>query len=163
MYGNQTLPGISVSEGYRVTTGSIWQGYPEATCFRTVKVNGDSADAAAIPYGTIMKELIADGSYEPITESDIVSTIAALPGVRLAIVADKTAKKGTVTTEAVDGGGSEEVSTPATVLVGVSGVVNKDLLYVGDKKFGELTNDQKIGLRLQLEAWNFELTTVTQA
>ncbi|MBQ3456978.1 MAG: hypothetical protein IJG36_11105 [Synergistaceae bacterium] len=156
MYGNQTLPGVSVSEDYRVTNGSIWQGQPEATWFKTVSVNG--TDGAEIPAGIIMKEVIADGSYTPITTSDIVSAVADLPGARLAIVADKTAKEGT--TAEVDG---ETENVPSTVLVGISGIVNKDLLYVGETKFTDLTDAQKIGLNLQLEAWNFQLVNVTQA
>lgn len=156
MYGNQTLPGVSVSEDYRVTNGSIWQGKPASTWFKTVSVGG--TDGAEIPAGTIMKEVIADGSYTPITTSDIVSAVADLPGVRLAIVADKTAKTGT--TQEVDGA-TENV--PSTMLVGISGIVNKNLLYVGETKFTELTDEQKIGLNLQLEAWNFQLVNVMQA
>ncbi len=52
---------------------------------------------------------------------------------------------------------------PSNVLVGISGVVNKNLLYVGETKFTELTDEQKIGLNLQLEAWNFQLVNVMQA
>ena len=160
MYGNQTLPGVSVSEDYRVTNGSIWQGQPESTWFKTVSVGG--TDNADIHAGTIMKEVIADGSYTPITTSDIVSAVADLPGVRLAIVADKTAKTGTTTTT---GEGAEAVTEAisSTVLVGISGIVNKNLLYVGETKFTELTDEQKIGLNLQLEAWNFQLMNVMQA
>lgn len=156
MYGNQTLPGVSVSETYRVTNGSIWQGYPESTFFKTVKVNG--TDGSAISAGTIMKELTADGSYTPITVSDIVTAVAELPGARLAIVADKTAKTGTTTT--VD---NETEATPSTVLVGTSGTVNKEMLFVGDTKFGDLTEEQQICLNTQLEAWNFQLVNVVQA
>ena len=156
MYGNQTLPGVSVSDTYRVTNGSIWRGYPEATWFKTVNVNG--TDGAELPLGTIMKEVVADGSYTPITESDIITNAANLPGVRLAIVADKTAKTGT--TETVD---EETVSTPSGVLIGIAGIVNKEMLFVGDTRFTELEDAKKIALNTQLEAWNFQLITVVQA
>lgn len=156
MYGNHTLPGVSVSEDYRVTNGSIWQGSPASTWFKTVSVGG--TDNADIPAGTIMKEVAADGTYTPITTADIVSAVADLPGVRLAIVADKTAKTGT--TQEVDGA-TENV--PSTVLVGISGVVNESLLYVGETKFMELEEAQQIALNLQLEARNFQLVNVTQA
>ena len=160
MYGNNTLPGVSVSPTYKVSKGSICQGYPEATWFKTVNVNG--TDGMDIPAGTIMKELINDGSYTPIAESDIVSAIADLPGARLVVVADKTAIAGTTTTT---GEGAEAVteSTPSTILVVISGVINKSKLLVGDKAFIELTDAQKIALNTQLEAWNFQLVNVIQA
>lgn len=148
MYGNNTLPGVSVSEDYRVTNGSIWQGSPASTWFKTVSVGG--TDNADIPAGTIMKEVVADGSYSPITTADILSAVTDLPGVRLAIVADKTAKTGTT-------------NVPSTVLVGISGVVNKNLLYVDGTKFTELTEAQQINLNMQLEAWHFNLVNVVQA
>ena len=156
MYGNQTLPGVSVSETYKVSKGSIWRGYPEATWFKTVNVNG--TDEAELPLGTIMKEVAADGSYTPITSSDIITSTANLPGARLAIVADHTAKTGTsTTTDAV----TESVAS--SVLVGISGVVDKAKLLVGDTAFTELTDAQKIGLNTQLEAWGFQLVNVMQA
>ena len=160
MYGNERLPGVSVSETYRAK-GSIWQGAPESTWFKAVSVNGSEAEGTAILAGAIMKEL-TDGSYTPITESDIVSAMADLPGVRLAIVADKSAKTGTTTTT---GEGSEAVTetTPSSVLVGVCGKVDKAKLYIGDKAFTELTDERKIGLNLQLEAWGFMLVNVMQA
>ena len=128
MYGNDRLPGVAVSESYR-SKGSIWQGAPEATWFKTVSVNGSEEEGAPISAGTIMKQ-ISGGSYTPIAVSDIVSTVANLPGVRLAIVADKTAKTGT--TETVD---EETVSTPSSVLIGIAGIVNKEMLFVGDTRF----------------------------
>ncbi len=155
MYGNDKLPGIAVSEQFRYDN-SIWQGYTQATWFKVVKVNG--TDGAAIKAGTIMKEVSEDGSYTPITASDIISAVADLPGVRLAIVADKSAKTGT--TKTVD---DETVSEPSSVLVGIAGVVDKSKLYVGDKAFTELTDTQKINLNTQLEAWNFQLVNVMQA
>ena len=160
MYGNEKLPGVSVSETYRAK-GSIWQGAPESTWFKTVSVNGSEEEGTAISAGTIMKEL-TDGSYTPITESDIVSAVADLPGVRLAIVADKSAKTGTTSTT---GEGAEAVTeaTPSSVLVGTCGKVDKAKLFVGDKAFTELTDEQKIGLNLQLEAWGFMLVNVMQA
>ena len=156
MYGNETLPVVSVSETYR-SKGSIWRGAPEATWFKAVNVNGSEAEGAAIFAGTIMKQL-TDGTYAPIAESDIVSEVSGLPGVRLVIVADKSAKTGTTTTA---GSGTEAV--PSSVLVGVCGVVDKAKLFVGDTPFTELTEEQGISLSLQLEAWGFMLVNVTQA
>lgn len=155
MYGNDKLPGIAVSEQFRYDN-SIWQGYTQATWFKVVKVNG--TDGAAIKAGTIMKEVSADGSYTPITAGDIVSAISDLPGVRLAIVADKSAKTGTTST--VD---DETVSEASSVLVGIAGVIDKSKLYVGDIAFTELTAEQQISLNTQLEAWNFQLVNVMQA
>lgn len=156
MYGNIKLPGVSVSETYKVSKGSIWRGYPEATFFKTVSVNG--TDGTDIPLGTIMKELTADGSYTPMADTDIITATTDLPGARLAIVADHTAKTG-VTAE-VDG---ETEATPASVLVGISGVVDKAKLFVGDTAFTELTDAQKIALNTQLEVWGFQLVNVLQA
>ena len=155
MYGNEKLPGVAVSEQFR-NESSIWQGYTQATWFKVVQVNGN--EAVDIPVGTIMKELADDGSYTPISESDILADAASLPGVRLAIVADKSAKSGSTVT--VD---DETVSVPSSVLVGIMGVVDKAKLYVGDKAFSELTDSQKINLNTQLEAWHFQLVNVTQA
>lgn len=152
MYGNDRLPGVAVSETYR-NKGSIWQGAPEATWFKTVGVKGTEGTGTDIPVGTIMKEL-EDGSYAPIEESDIVSLVADLPGARLVIVADKTAKTGTT----VDG---EEVSS--SVLVGTCGKVDRARVYVADKAFSDLTEVQRLGLNLQLEAWGFQLVNVMQA
>ena len=155
MYGNEKLPGVAVSEQFR-NESSIWQGYTQATWFKIVQVNGN--ESVDIPAGTIMKELADDGSYTPISESDILSDAASLPGVRLAIVADKSAKSGSTVT--VD---EETVSVPSSVLVGIMGVVDKAKLYVGDKAFSELTDSQMINLNTQLEAWHFQLVNVTQA
>lgn len=154
MYGNDRLPGVAVSETYR-NKGSIWQGAPEATWFKTVSVNwtnGTEGTGTYISAGTIMKEL-EDGSYTPIEESDIVSAVADLPGARLVIVADKTASTGTT----IDG---EEVSS--SVLVGTCGKVDRARVYVADKAFTDLTEAQKLGLNLQLEAWGFQLVNVMQ-
>lgn len=151
MFGNDILPGVSVSETYR-SKGSIWQGAPEATFFKAVKVNGSEAEGVAIAAGTIMKQL-ADGTYTPIAESDIIAAVSSLPGVRLAIVADKTAKTGTT---------NDDESTPSSVLVGICGVVDKDKLFVGAKAFTELTEEQGINLSLQLEAWGFMPVNVNQ-
>lgn len=155
MYGNETLPGVAVSEQFRYEN-SIWQGYTQATWFKVVQVNG--TDGAAIKAGTIMKEVSEDGSYTPITVGDIVSDTADLPGVRLGIVADKSAKMGTTST--VDG---ENVSEPSSVLIGIAGVVDKSKLYIGDTAFLELSAEQQISLNTQLEAWNFQLVHVMQA
>ena len=160
MYGNERLPGVSVSESYRAK-GTIWQGSPAATWFKTVSVNGSEAEGTAIAAGTIMKQ-IDDGSYTPIADSDIVSAVGDLPGVRLVIVADKSAKTGTTTTT---GEGTEAVTeiTPSSVLVGTCGKVDKNKLLVGETAFTELTDEQKRCLNLQLEAWNFLLVNVMQA
>ena len=155
MYGNEKLPGVAVSEQFR-NESSIWQGYTQATWFKVVQVNGN--EAVDIPVGTIMKELADDGSYTPISESDILADAASLPGVRLAIVADKSAKSGSTVT--VD---DEAVSLPSSVLVGIMGGVDKAKLFVGDKSFSELSDAQKINLNTQLEAWHFQLVNVTQA
>ena len=157
MYGNEKLPGVSVSETYRAK-GTIWQGAPEATWFKTVSVNGSDAESTAIKAGTIMKQL-EDGSYTPITDSNFASaSVADLPGERLVIVADKTAKTGTtITTDE----GTEAI--PSSVLVGTCGKVDKAKLFIGEKSFTELTDEQKIGLNLQLEAWGFMLVNVMQA
>lgn len=160
MYGNNTLPNVSTSDTYKVTKGSIWRGYPEATWFKTVKVAG--TDGAELPQGTILKEAIADGSYSPIATTDIISAVANLPSARLVIVADKKAKTGTTTTT---GEGADAVTETelSTVLVGISGVVDKTKLFVGETAFTELTDEQQIGLNSQLEAWGFQLVNVMQA
>ncbi len=152
MYGNDRLPGVAVSETYR-SNGSIWQGAPEATWFKVVGVKGTEGTGTDIPVGTIMKEL-EDGSYAPIEESDILSVVADLPGPRLVIVADKTAQTGTTV---------EGEEAPSSVLVGVCGKVDKARIYVTDKTFTDLTDAQKVGLNLQLEAWGFMLVNVMQA
>ena len=160
MYGNERLPGVAVSETYRAK-GSIWQGAPEATWFKTVSVNGSEAEGAAISAGTIMKEL-EDGSYTPIADTDIVSAVADLPGVRLVIVADKSAKTGiSITTGEGDDAITEAV--PSSVLVGTCGEVDKAKLLVGEIAFTELTDEQQRCLNLQLEAWGFLLVNVMQA
>ena len=156
MYGNEKLPGVSTSQQYR-NEGSLWQGSPSSTWFKTVKVNGDEAEGVAILRGTIMKEL-TDGTYTPISEADIVSAVENLPGSRLAIVADNSAKTGTTTTQ-----DEETIKTPSSVLVGICGQVDKGRLLIGDKDFTELTDDQQISLNVQLEAWGFQLISVQQA
>ena len=160
MYGNDRLPGIAVSESYR-SKGSIWQGAPEATWFKTVKVNGTDAEGTAISAGAIMKEL-SDGTYTPIAESDIATSLANAGKLPLVIVADKTAKTGTTTTT---GEGAEAVTevVPSSVLVGVCGQVDKSRILVGDKIFTELTETQQINLEAQLRACGFMLVNVMQA
>ena len=138
MYGNERLPRIEISESYRAYEGSIWRGYPEATWFKVVKVNGE------VKRGTIVKE--SSGVYSPFTVEDIVSSVTGLPGARLGIVADK---KATGTTE-----------NSATVLIGIQGQVDKSKIFVGETAFTELTDEQKINLNTQLEAWNFQLVDV---
>ena len=158
MYGNNTLPGITPGTTTR-NDGSIWRGYTEATWFKTVPVSGDSAEAVKIPKGTILIEDMTDGTYAPMAADDIITTVASLPGARLAIVADSTGTSGTSTTTADD----ETVKTSSTVLVGIMGQVDQGQLLVGGTKIAELTKAQQIGLRTQLEAWNFQLVPVLQA
>ena len=157
MYGNNTLPGITPGRTTR-NEGSIWRGYTEATWFKTVPVSGDTETAAKIPIGTILIQNLTDGTYAPMTESDIITAIANLPGARLVIVADNTGTSGTTATE--DG---EEVKTTSTILVGIMGVVDQARLLVGGKKIEELTEAQQIGIKTQLEAWNFQPVPVLQA
>lgn len=159
MYGDEKLPGISMSEAYRYE-GSIWRGYTESTWFKAVKVNG--TDGSALSEGSILKELLTDGTFSPITESDIITEVSGLPGARLAIVADKLAVTGTTTTTG-EGADAVTEAVPSSVLVGISGVVDKAKLYVGNKAFTELTEEQQICLNTQLEAWNFQLVDVMQA
>ena len=157
MYGNNTLPGITPGATTR-SDGSIWRGYTEATWFKTVPVSGDSAKAVKVPKGTILIEDMTDGTYAPMTADDIITTVAGLPGARLVIVADSTGTSGTTTTADDD-----TVKTTSTVLVGIMGQVDQGQLLVGDTKIAELNETQQIGLRTQLEAWNFQLVPVLQA
>ena len=146
MYGNKTLPGISVSEKFR-DENSIWRGYPESTYFKTRKISGFTGN---LPAGTIVKENSATGVFSPITTSDIISEVANLPGARLGIVADATAE-------------ASESSDIVIVLIGFHGEVDKTKLFVGDTAFTELTEAQQINLNTQLEAWGFMLDDVMQA
>ncbi|MBR2207519.1 MAG: hypothetical protein IJ859_01785 [Synergistaceae bacterium] len=50
MYGNEKLPGVEVSEQYRVAEGSVWRGFYESTWFKVVKVSGE------VKKGLIVKE-----------------------------------------------------------------------------------------------------------
>ena len=160
MYGNDRLPGFGESEAFRYE-GTIWRGAPESTWFKVVMVNGDGPEAAKIPLGTVMKET-PDGSYLPMEEADILTGTAGLPGARLAVVADSTGRAGT--TETVDGAnGPETVKKANSILVGVMGEVDQDRLTVGGKKWAELDDAQRQGLRTQLEAWNFNPVYVMQA
>ena len=140
MYGNTRLPGVEVSSDFR-DEGSIWRGATESTWFKIVNTSLSAEEANAISLGTIMKEDAATGTYSPISEADISST---LPGARLVIVADSTAVEG------------------ASVLVGTHGQVDKARLIIGEKTFTELTDEQKINLNTQLEAWGFLLVNVIQ-
>lgn len=155
MYGNKTLPGFAAGSTYR-NENSIWQGYPEATWFKNVKVIGNEETKIAV--GTILKENISDGTYSVFTVSDIVSAISDLPGARLVIVADFTALSGV--SETVD---DETTFTPSSVLVGISGQVDKAKILVGETVFTELTAEQQVALNAQLEAWHFQLVDVMQA
>ena len=146
MYGNKTLPGISVSQQYR-DENSIWRGYPESTWFKALKTSGFTGNLSA---GTIVKENSATGVYSPITTSDIISETANLPGVRLGIVADTTAN-------------ASESTDVVSVDIGFHGEVDKTKLFVGDTAFTELTETQQINLNTQLEAWGFLLVDVMQA
>lgn len=159
MYGNNRVPGIRAGEEWRYH-GGLWRGAPESTWFKYVMVNGDGAEATPIPLGTVLKET-ADGSYLPMEEADILTGTAGLPGARLAIVADTTGK--TPTTETVEGeNGPESVKKASSILVGIMGEVDQDRLIVSGKKWGELTDEQRQGLRTQLESWNFNLVYVMQ-
>ena len=159
MYGNNRLPGIGESRVYR-PEGSIWRGFTQSTWFKHVRVNGDDPEATKIPLGTIMKET-SDGSYLPMEEADILTGTAGLPGARLGIVADTTGQTGT--TETVDDNGTPQtVKKAAAILVGIMGEVDQERLIVGGKKWSELTDEQRQGLRTQLEAWNFNPVYVLQ-
>ena len=159
MYGNTTLPGITPGKTTR-NDGSIWRGYTEATWFKTVDVSGTAEEAVKIPLGTILIQDLTEGTYSPMRESDIIATVADLPGTRLVIVADSTGTSGTTTAA---GSENEEGKTANAVLVGIMGVVNQDRLIVGSKLFEELTEAQRLCLRTQLEGWNFQLVPVLQA
>ena len=135
MYGNEKLPGFEGSEQYRYE-GSIWCGSPESTWFKVVKISGD------VKQGSIVKEDSATGVYSPIAVADIISATAALPGVRLGIVADKNPEE--------------------TALIGIQGQIDKNKLLIGETAFSELTDEQKINLNTQLEAWGFQLLNVEQ-
>ncbi len=160
MYGNNTLPGITPGKTTR-NEGSIWRGYTEATWFKTVPVSGTAEDAVKIPIGTVLIQSLTDGTYAPMTESNIITTIANLPGARLVIVADSTGTSGTTTAGETEE--DEEVKTTNAVLVGIMGVVDQARLLVGGKKFSELTEAQQVCLHTQLEAWNFQPVPVLQA
>ena len=147
MYGNNRKPGIYEGNKSRLD-GSLWLGYPEATWFRTAKVKGDSPDDKPLPLGSIVKEVFDDGTYVPIKETDIAVAAAGIPGPRLGIVADENVT--------VNNQGS-------TVLIGISGQVDQGRLLVGGKKFPDLTDEQKVHLREQLEVWGFALEVVQQS
>ena len=160
MYGNTTLPGITPGKTTR-NDGSIWRGYTEATWFKIVPVSGTAEDAVKIPIGTVLIQNLTDGTYAPMTESNIISAVAGLPGARLVIVADSTGTSGT--TAAGETEEDEAVKTMNAVLVGIMGVVDQDRLIVGGKLLEELTEAQQLCLRTQLEGWNFQLVHVLQA
>ena len=147
MYGNNRKPGFHEGNKSRFA-GTIWLGYPEGTWFRTAKVKGDSPDDKPLPLGSIVKEVFDDGTYVPIKETDIAAAAAGIPGPRLGIVADENVK--------VNNQGS-------TVLIGISGQVDQGRLLVGAKKFPDLSDEQKVHLREQLEAWGFALEVVQQS
>ena len=155
MYGNKTLPGFAAGITYR-DENSIWQGYPESTSFKTVKVTG--SDGTKLAVGTILKENISDGTYSVFAKTDIISDVNGLPGVRLGIVADFNAE---ITTD--DNEETTTVSNPSTVLIGISGQVDKSKILIDAEKFADLTEEQQYALNTQLEAWNFQLVDVMQA
>jgi len=136
MYGNEKLPGVEVSEQYRVAEGSVWRGSYESTWFKVVKVPGE------VKEGLIVKENGMTGVYSPIAADDIITATANLPGVRLGIVADKKAE--------------------GTALIGIQGQVDSNKLFIGDTAFSGLPDNQKINLNTQLEAWGFQLIDVKQ-
>ena len=147
MYGSDRLPGVVEGDKRRLD-GTIWLGYPEATWFRTGKVKGDAPDAKPLPLGTIVKEEFADGTFVVAKEADIAAAATGIPGPRLGIVADENVK--------VNDQGS-------VVLLEIAGQVDQDRLLVESKKFPELTDEQKVHLRQQLEAWGFALEVVQQS
>lgn len=147
MYGSDRLPGVVEGDKRRLD-GTIWLGYPEATWFRTGKVKGDAPDAKPLPLGTIVKEEFADGTFVVAKETDIAAAATGIPGPRLCIVADENVK--------VNDQGS-------VVLLGIAGQVDQDRLLVESKKFPELTDEQKVHLRQQLEAWGFALEVLQQS
>lgn len=147
MYGNNRKPGFYEGDKTRLS-GALWVGYPEATWFRTAKVKGDSPDEKPLPLGSIVKEEFSDGTFVPAKESDIAAAATGIPGPRLGIVADDNVK--------VNDQGS-------TVLIGISGQVDQGRLLVGAKKFPDLTDEQKVHLREQMEAWGFALEVVQQS
>ena len=156
MYGNERLPGVISSDVYR-PEGSIWRGATEATVFRVVPVGGTGTEASAIPLGTIMSEG-ADGKYAPLAEAGIITSAASLPGARVAVVADSTGKSGATVTE-----NGATVVKDGHVLVGIAGQVDEARLLVGDKAWDDLTDEQRQGLRTQLEAWGLIPVPVAQA
>ena len=163
MYGNNTLPGITPGKTTR-NEGSIWRGYTEATWFKTVPVSGTAEEAVKIPIGTVLIQNLTDGTYAPMTESNIITAVANLPGARLVVVADSTGTSGTtIVTEGEEGEEDETVKTSSAVLVGIMGQVDQARLLVGGKKIEELTEAQQMCLRTQLEAWNFQPVPVLQA
>lgn len=147
MYGNNRKPGIHEGDKFRPNR-TIWLGYPEATWFRTAMVKGEGQDAVPLPLGSVVKEVLADGTYVPIKESDIAIAAAGIPGPRLGIVADENV---TITDQG------------SSVLLGISGQVDQGRLLVGAKTFEDLTAEQKVHLRQQLEAWGFALEVVQQS
>ena len=143
MYGNKILPGVSVGTTYR-NENSIWQGSPQSTWFKAVKIT--LADGETISAGLVVKEDISNGSFVPFTTDDIISaSVENLPGVRLGIIAD---------TEATEDG---------SILIGISGQIDKAKIFIGDTAFNDLTDAQKTALNSQFEAWNFQLVNVMQA
>ena len=136
MYGNEKLPGFESSEQYRVTEGSVWRGSPESTWFKVAKVSGE------VKRGMIVKENGMTGVYAPMATDDIITATANLPGVRLGIVADKSAEE--------------------AALIGIQGQVDKNKLLVDQTAFSELSETQKVNLNTQLEAWGFQLIDVKQ-
>lgn len=147
MYGNNRKPGIHEGDKSRFA-GTIWLGYPEATWFRTATVKGEDATAKPLPLGSIVKEVFDEGTYVPIKETDIAAAAAGIPGPRLGIVADENV---TITDEG------------SSVLLGISGQVDQGRLLIGAKKFEDLTDEQKVHLRQQLESWGFALEVVQQS
>lgn len=156
MYGNQRLPGFEVGNEYR-DSGSMWLGYPADSWFKTVMVKGAGEDGVDIPVGSVMTEQ-ADGTYAVTKVSDIANSVDKIPGSRLVIVADKTAKTGTK--KVANGVTTDE---PASILVGTHGRVDKTKLLVSDTPFMELSDTQQKWLNMQLEAWGFQLEYVQQS
>lgn len=159
MYGNSVLPGFNAGSAYKVPSGSLWRGYPEATWFKVVLVGGESGTASTLAIGTIMKEG-ADGKWTAMEETDIVSVTSNLPAARLGIVADTTGETGYTYTP---DGKTESVTIENGILIGIMGEVDRDKLLIGSKSYDDLTDTQKAQLETQLAAWNIQPVFVLQA
>ena len=148
MYGNYKIPDFKKGTTVR-ESGSIWKGEPQATWWAYAKCKGALATATDLPLGTIVKEDPTDGTFVAAATTDIVAAASAYPGVQLAIVADNTAK----VTNAGD----------TTVLLGISGLIDKEQLIIRGVKISTLTAAQQRFLTAQLRLWGFSVVEVQQS